>query len=302
MRVFVTGASGWIGSAVTEELQAHGHHVMGLARSEASAARITAFGADVARGELTDLDVLKEAASTADAVIHLGFVHDFARFAESGLIERAAVAALGETLAGTDRALLLASGVAFPKGRPLTELDPSTHVGAEAPRGGSEALAMEFADRGVRTVALRFAPTVHGRGDHGFSATIAGVARRTGVSGYIGDGANRWPAVHRSDAATLVRLALEGSPAGSIVHAVAEEGIPTLRIAEAHAAVLGVPARSIAPDDAAAHFGWIAGFWGLDAPTSSALTRERLGWAPSGPTLLEDIADGVYAEATPHNA
>lgn len=302
MRVFVTGASGWIGSAVTDELLANGHEVTGLARSDASAAAIEAAGGSVVRGSLTDLDVLRDAAAASDAVIHLGFVHDFANFAESGRIERRVVEMFGETLSGSDRPLLLASGVAFPIGRALTEDDRTPDGGAESPRGSSEALAMSFADKGVRSIGIRFAPTVHGAGDYGFSSTIAGIALRTGVSGYVGDGSGRWPAVHRADAATVVRLALESGPAGSIVHAVAEEGIPTKQIAEAHAAALGVPAASIAPEDAEAHFGWIARFWGADVPASSAITRERYGWTPTHPTLLEDIAAGVYAHPTPHNA
>ena len=302
MRVFITGASGWIGSAVTDELLANGHEVVGLARSDESAAGIVAKGADVVRGTLTDLDVLRDAASASEAVVHLGFVHDFANFAESGRIERAAVHIFGETLTESDRPLLLASGVAFPRGRALTEEDASTLVGPDAPRGGSEALALEFADRGVRSVGVRFSPTVHGQGDHGFIATIAGIAQRTGVSGYVGDGSSRWPAVHRLDAAHLVRLALEGAQAGSVVHAVAEEGIATKDIAEALGAALGVPVQSVAPERAQEHFGWIAMFWGLDVPASSAITRERLGWEPTHPTLLEDIAAGYYSAPVPHNA
>jgi nucleoside-diphosphate-sugar epimerase len=302
MHLFLTGASGWIGSAVTDELLAHGHIVSALARSDASAAALEAKGVTVVRGSLTDLDVIRAAADGSDGVVHLGFVHDFAKFAESGRIERAVVQALGDTLAGSGRPLALASGVAIPLGRPLTEADPNPAVGPEAPRGGSEALALDFAERGVRSIALRFAPTVHGAGDHGFSATIAAIARRTGVSGYIGDGSNRWPAVHRDDAGRLVRLAVESAEPGTRVHVVAEEGISTRTMAEAHAAVLGVPTVSIDPDDAAEHFGWLAMFLGLDVPTSNALTRERFGWQPSGPTLLEDIAAGVYADPTPHNA
>ncbi len=302
MRVFITGASGWIGSAVTDELLANGHEVVGLARSDASASALEAKGAGVQRGDLDDLAALRTAAEAADGVVHLGFKHDFSNFAASGRTERAVVEMFGETLAGSDRPLLLASGVAMPLGRPLTENDPSSHVGPDAPRGGSEALAMDFASRGVRSVAVRFAPTVHGQGDQGFSATLAGIARSADVSGYVGDGANRWPAVHRLDAANLVRLALEGAPAGSVVHGVAEEGIATKEIAEALGRALDVPAQSIAPEDAQAHFGWIATFWGADVPASSAITRARLGWAPTRSTLLEDIAAGYYSNPTPHNA
>ncbi|GMA25481.1 hypothetical protein GCM10025864_32400 [Luteimicrobium album] len=228
-------------------------------------------------------------------MIHLGFVHDFDRFAESGRIERAVVETIGDTLAGSDRPFLLAAGVAgIAPGRVVTEDDPTTAVGPDAPRGGSEALALSYADRGVRSVALRFAASVHGIGDHGFVATLAQIARDRGTSGYIGDGANRWPAVHRSDAARLVALALDAAPAGSVVHAVGEEGVPTRDIAEALGRSLGLPTDSVAPEDAGDAFGWMARFFGLDAPTSSVLTQERYGWTPTGPTLLDDIAAGGY--------
>jgi len=296
MRVFVTGASGWIGSAVVDELVADGHDVLGLARSDASAAKVEAAGATVVRGDLDDLDSLRAGAEQSDAVIHLAFKHDFDNFAASGVAERAAVEAFGEVLEGSGRALLLASGTAIPGlGRPLTEADASPFSGPDAMRGGSEALAVSFVERGIRPVAMRFAPTVHGAGgDHGFVAVLAGIAQRTGVAGYVGDGTNRWTAVHRLDVATMIRLALEKAPAGSVVHGVAEEGIETRVIAAALGEALGVPTASIAPDEAPAHFGWIGGFFGLDVPASSARTRELLGWEPTHPTLLEDIAAGAY--------
>jgi nucleoside-diphosphate-sugar epimerase len=296
MRVFVTGASGWIGSHTTDELLAHGHEVLGLARSDASAAALERRGATPHRGDLDDLDSLRRGAESADAVVHLGFKHDFSDVASAWRTERAAAETLLKTLEGSDRPLLIASGVAFGlPGRTLTEADPATNVGADAPRGGSEALALEYADRGVRSIAARFAPTVHGTGDHGFVAYLVGVARERGVSAYLGDGANRWPAVHVRDAARLNRLALEQAPAGTVVHAVAEEGVPTRDIAAGIAAHLGLETTSIAPEDGEAHFGWMARFFGLDAPTSSAVTRERFGWEPTGPTLLEDLANGAYA-------
>ncbi|GAA3800009.1 SDR family oxidoreductase [Cellulomonas soli] len=295
MRVFVTGASGWIGSAVVPELQAAGHQVVGLARSDAAAARLEAAGVEVRRGSLDDLDSLRAGAEDADGVIHLGFKHDFSDYAGAGRTERAVVEAFGEALAGSDRPLLLASGVAMlAPGRVATELDATTAVGPDAPRGGSEALALGLVDRGVRSVALRFAPTVHGEGDHGFLATLVGIARTTGRSGYLGDGSNRWPAVHRSDAARMVRLALGAAPAGSVVHGVGEEGVPTRVIAEAIGRGLDVPVGPVAAEDAAAHFGWIGAFFGVDAPTSSALTQERLGWTPTGPSLLDDLEAGHY--------
>lgn len=298
MRVFVTGASGWIGSAAVPELLDAGHDVVGLARSEASAASLTAAGVEVRRGDLDDLAALRAGAEDADAVLHLAFKHDFGDMAGSGRTERAAVEAFGDVLAGSDRPLLLASGIAgIAPGRLLTEDLASPYATADAPRGASETYALGLAERGVRPVALRFAPTVHGTGDHGFVAELVRVARERGVAGYVGDGSNRWPAVHRSDAGRLIALALARAAAQGdvpVVHAVGEEGVPARDIAEAIGRALGVPAAPVAAEDAAAHFGWIGGFFALDLPASSALTRERLGWRPTGPTLLEDLAAGAY--------
>jgi len=295
MRVFITGASGWIGSAVVRELLPAGHELTGLARSDESAARLRAAGVAPIPGGLDDLDTLRSAAETADAVIHLGFKHDFSDYAASGRTERAVIETFGDALAGTGKPLLFASGVAMaaPSGV-LTEEDASPFSGPDAPRGGAEPLALGFADRGIQPVALRFSPTVHGDGDHGFTAVLVDIARRTGVAGYVGDGANRWPAVHRDDAARLVALALENPGASHVVHAVGEEGVAARDIAEAIGRGAGAPAASIAPDDVEAHFGWIGAFFGRDVPASSALTQERLGWTPTGPTLLDDLADGHY--------
>lgn len=295
MRVFVTGASGWIGSAVTDELLAGGHEVVGLARSAESASALETKGAIAHRGDLDDLDSLAAAASAADGVIHLAFKHDFADYAGAGRTEHAVVQRMLDTLEGTDRPFLLASGLASGvTGRPLTEDDPSPFHGADSMRGGSENLALEYADRGVRTVAVRFSPTVHGMGDHGFTSVLTKAAKEHGVSGYIDDGSTRWAAVHRLDAARLVRLALETAPAGSRVHAVGEEGVPSRDIATAIGEFLGLQTKSIAREDAEAHFGWIGAFFGMDAAGSNARTRDLLGWAPTGPTLLEDIAAGAY--------
>lgn len=270
MQVFVTGASGWIGSAAVDELLAAGHEVTGLARSEASAA-------------------------ATDAVIHLANKHDFANPAASNAAERAAVQAIGETLDGTGHPFLLASVTAgLAHGRPATEDDASTANGPHSLRGGSENLALEFVERGVHTVSVRFAPTVHGAGDHGFIAQLVTVARQNGVSGYPGDGANRWAAVHRSDAARLVALALAKAPAGARLHAVAEEGISTRQIADAIGRAFDLPVASISADDVTRHFGWIGTFFAMDLPATSMATRELLGWAPTGPTLLEDLNNGAY--------
>ncbi|GIG21345.1 oxidoreductase [Cellulomonas chitinilytica] len=298
MRVFVTGASGWVGSSVVDELQQAGHHVTGLARSDASAAALAARGVAVHRGELDDLDSIRAAAEPADAVIHLAFKHDFTDYAGAGRTERAVVEMFGDALAGTGATFMLASGLAGAGlGRPLTERDASPHVGPDALRGGSEALAMTFVDRDIRPVALRFAPTVHGAGDHGFVAQLARVARERGVAGYVGDGTTRWAAVHRLDNARMVRLALEKADAGSVVHGVAEEGVPSRAIAEAIGRGLGVPVTSVAPEDAVEHFGWIGRFFSLDVAATSDLTRAQLGWEPTGPTLLQDLAAGHYVGA-----
>ncbi len=296
MRVFVTGASGWIGSATVDDLLAAGHEVTGLARSDASAAALQHKGVQVRRGDLDDLASIRAGTEAADAVIHLANKHDWSNPAASAAAERAAVQTIGDALAGTGRPFLLASGVAgLVAGQPATEEHPSPFHGPDSPRGGSENLALGFVDQGVHTVSLRFAPTVHGTGDHGFIATIAAVAREKGVSGYPGDGTNRWAAVHVSDAARLVALGLEKAPAGARLHAVAEEGVPTRAIAEAIGRALALPAASIAPDDVPGHFGWIGTFFGMDLAATSTATRELLGWAPTGPTLIEDLASGAYS-------
>jgi nucleoside-diphosphate-sugar epimerase len=294
MRVFITGASGWIGSASTDELLAAGHEVVGMARSDSSAAALTAKGATVQRGDLDDLDSLRAGAEGVDAVIHLANKHDFANQATSNLAERNAVETLGDALEGSNRILLIASGVPGRHGRPGLETDISTNIGLESPRGGSEHLALSYAERGVIAGAVRFAPTVHGAGDHGFMATLTQIARDKGIAGYPADGTNRWPAVHRSDAARLVRLGLEQAAPGAVLHAMGEEGIPTRTIAEAIGRGLNLPVQSIAPDDIQSHFGWIGMFFSWDIPTSSTLTQERYGWTPTGPTLIEDLDAGVY--------
>jgi nucleoside-diphosphate-sugar epimerase len=296
MRVFVTGASGWIGSAVLDELLAAGHKVTGLARSDASAAALDAKGAQVRRGDLDDLESIRAGAEETDAVIHLANKHDWSNLAASNAAERAAVQTIGDALVGTDRPFLLASGFgALTPGRPSTEVDASPFHGPDSPRGGSENLALEFVDRGVRSVSLRFAPTVHGTADHGFIAAIAAVARQKGVSGYPGDGTNRWAAVHRVDAARLVTLALDKAAAGTRLHAVTEEGVPTREIAEAIGRAFDLPVTSITADNVEDHFGWIGTFFAMDISATSTATRQLLDWTPTGPTLIEDLDAGAYS-------
>lgn len=296
MHVFVTGATGWIGSAVTDELLAAGHVVTGLARSDAAAATLTAKGVTPLRGDLEDLDALRRGAAAADAVAHLGYRHDWSDIAGSGAIERRAVTTFGEELAGTGRPFVLASGVAgIRSDGPATEADPSLAVGPQSPRGGAENLALGMVDDGLHAVAVRFAPSVHGTGDHGFVAVLAELALRHGVAGYPGDGSNRWSAVHRSDAARLVVRALESAPAGARLHGVAETEVPTRAIAEALGSALGLPTASVPAADVEEHFGWIGMFVGAEMAATSEATRALLGWEPTGPGLAEDIAAGAYA-------
>ena len=305
MRVFVTGASGWIGSAVVPELIGAGHEVIGLARSDASAAALTTAGAEAHRGTLDDLDSLRDAAAASDGVIHLAFKHDLAfsgDFQGAADADRRAVEAFGETLAGSEKPLLIASGLlGVTPGSVATEQDGhGAHAAVAAFGGGPQArwetaeFTLALASQGVRSSVVRLAPTNHGDGDNGFMATLVGIARERGVSGYIGDGANCWPAVHRLDSARLFGLALEQAPAGSTLHAAAEEGVPIREIAEAIGRHLDVPVGSISAEDAGEHFTWLAGFLGLDAPASSAWTRELLGWEPTQPGLIDDLEEGHY--------
>ncbi|MGI5441451.1 SDR family oxidoreductase [Streptomyces shenzhenensis] len=299
MRIFVTGASGWIGSALVPELIGAGHQVVGLARSDASAAALTAAGAETVRGTIDDLDVLASAAAASDGVVHLAFKHDIAfsgDFQGASDADRRAADTLGDALAGTDRPFVLASGLAGLKpGQVATERDMPTGDGSQAAARAATATAvLGLASRGVRSSVVRLSPTCHGDGDKGFMATLVAIARATGVSGYLGDGANRWPAVHRLDAARLFRLAVEKAPAGTVLHGAAEEGVAIRDVAEVIGRHLEVPVAAVAPEAAAEHFAWLGGFLGLDAPTSSTLTRELLGWQPTHPGLLDDLDKGHY--------
>ncbi|MZD03965.1 NAD-dependent epimerase/dehydratase family protein [Streptomyces sp. SID5785] len=295
MRAFVTGATGWIGSAVVDELLTAGHQVVGLARSDAAERTLAAKGATALRGDLDDLSALRRGATEADAVLHLANKHDWSDPAESDRAERAAVTALGDALTGSDRPFLVASALSrLVEGRPATEADVSPAVGPDSNRGGSENLALDYAAKGVRSVVVRFAPSVHGRGDWGFVNFLTEAARKQGVSGHVGDGSAAWSAVHRTDAARLMRLGIEQAPAGSRLHAVAEEAVSTKEIAEAIGRSLGLPVVPVRPEDAAAHFGFVGGFFASTMTATSDLTRQLLSWKPAGPTLVEDIDAGAY--------
>jgi nucleoside-diphosphate-sugar epimerase len=303
MRIFVTGASGWIGSAVVPELLGAGHEVVGLARSDASAQRLEAAGAVVQRGDVDDPDGLAKAAADCDGVIHLAFQHEVAfggNFAAAGAADRRAVEAMGAALARSDRPFVLASGMlGLSPGRVATEEDglvPGAEIRANPAglRAATALLTLSLRGIGVRSSVLRFPPTVHGDGDHGFVATLAGIARQRGVAGYVGDGTNRWPAVHRSDAARLARLAVEAAPAGTVLHAVGDEGVPFREIAQAMGRHLGIPTASVTPADAVEHFAHLSHFVALDSPATAAVTRELLAWEPTGPSLLEDLEQDHY--------
>ncbi|WP_328912241.1 MULTISPECIES: SDR family oxidoreductase [unclassified Streptomyces] len=307
MRVFMTGASGWIGSAVVPELLGAGHQVVGLARSDASAAALAAAGVEVRRGSLDDLDALRSAAAGSDGVIHLAFKHDLSFSGDmkgAADADRRAIETFGEALAGSDKPFVIASGtLGLAPGRIATErdgqaADPAAPSDAPVnPRLLNARLTLALASRGVRSSVVRLPPTVHGEGDNGFMAILIGIARDKGVSGYVGDGANRWPAVHRIDAAHLFRLAVEKAPAGSTLHAIEDEGVPVHSIAEVIGRHLGVPVVSVPPENAAEHFAWLGALLAIDGPASSAATRELLGWHPTHPGLLEDLDKGHYFQS-----
>jgi nucleoside-diphosphate-sugar epimerase len=303
MKIFVTGATGWIGSAVVLELLGAGHDVVGLARSEASARRLEEAGATVRPGDVDDPDGLAKAASDSDGVIHLAFQHEVAfggDFASAAAADRRAVEAMGSALADSDRPLVIASGVLGLKtGRVVSEDDglvPGAEVRAHPAgrRSATALLTLSLAGTGVRSSVLRLPPTVHGDGDHGFVAILVGIARQRGVAGYVGEGTNRWPAVHRSDAARLARLAVEAAPAGSVLHAVADEGVAFREIAEAMGRHLDIPTASVAPADAVDHFAYLGPLVALDSPATATTTRELLGWEPTGPSLLDDLEQDHY--------
>ena len=295
MRVFVTGATGFIGSATVRELIDAGHQVVGLARSDEAAAALSEAGAEVHPGSLEDLDSLRSGAAAADGVIHTAYIHDFSQMENAAQADLRAVETMGAVLEGSGRPLVVTSGTALIRpGAVVTEEDWPDPGAAVHPRFATSLAARALADRGVRSSIVRPGASVHGEGDHGFVPYLINLAREKGVSGYIGDGSNRWPAVHRLDTAHLYRLALENAPAGSVLHAVADEGVPSREIAEVIGRHLGVPVTSFSPEDAQEHFGWMAMFWSLDAPASSALTQERMGWTPTHVGLIADLEQGHY--------
>ncbi len=306
MKIFVTGASGWIGSSVVPELLEAGHEVVGLARSDASAQRLEDVGAIVQRGDLDDPDGLAKAAADSDGVIHLAFQHEVAfggNFAAAGAADRRAVEAMGTAFADSDRPFVLASGIlGLSSGRVATEDDglvPSDEIRANPAgvRAATALLTLSLRGIGVRSSVLRLPPSVHGDGDNGFVATLVGIARERGVAGYVGDGSNRWPAVHRSDAARLARLAVESAPAGSVLHAVGDRGVPFREIADAISRQLDIPTESVSPGDASDHFAFLGHFVSLDCPATASITRHLLGWEPTGPTLIEDLDKGHYTRS-----
>jgi nucleoside-diphosphate-sugar epimerase len=300
MRVFVTGATGWVGSAVVRELLDAGHQVLGLARSDEGAAAVKAAGAEVHRGDLNNLDSLRAGAAASDGVIHTAYDHAFTDYAAAAALDRQAIGALGEALAGSNRPLVITEGV---------QRNAPDQVGTEdsvPPRGSfgyprfeSEEAAVSFVERGVRVAVVRFPPTVHGRGDHGFASILINIARTKGVSAYPGDGSNRWPAVHRLDAAHLYCLALQSAPAAARLNGVAEEGVPVRQIAEVIGRHLDVPVRSISPETATEHFGFIGILFAQDLPASSAKTQKVLGWRPVQPGLIQDLDEGHYFDKLP---
>jgi nucleoside-diphosphate-sugar epimerase len=299
MRVFVTGATGFIGSAVVRELLDAGHEVVGLARSDSAAESLASAGARVHRGDVGDLESLRVGVRAADGVVHTAYNHDFTvSRLDAAAADRRAIGAIGEALAGSGGPLVITSGTGVrAAGQIATEDTPP--AGDPVGRHANERLAISFTERGVRASVVRFPPSVHGRGDHGFVPMLINIARTRGVSAYVGDGSNRWPAVHRLDAAHLFRLAVESAPAGALLHGVGDEGVPVRDIAEVIGRHLSVPVTSLPTEQAAGHFGFLAAFIASDLPASSAITQKLLGWHPVQPGLIADLDEGHYFDTVP---
>lgn len=295
MRVFVTGATGFIGSAIVQELIKAGHAVLGLARSEAAAKALAVAGAAVHRGSLEDLDSLQKGAAASEGVIHTAFNHDFSKYADNCEADRQAIEAMGSVLMGSDHPLVITSGIGILRvDHIVTELDKPVSGEGAIPRIASEEAADVLVAKGVRAIVMRLPPSVHGAGDHGFVPALIGIARDKGVSAYVGEGLNRWPAVHRFDAARAFRLAMEKGKAGAIFHAVADEGVPVQDIAAVIGLRLNLPVVSKSIEEAATHFGWLGHFLSLDVPASSLYTQQELGWKSSQPGLLADLDSEHY--------
>jgi nucleoside-diphosphate-sugar epimerase len=309
MRVFVTGASGWVGRGLVPDLIAAGHTVTGLARSDAAAVALRAAGAEVRRGSLDDLGILRDTAAASDGVVHLAFKHDIAfagDFAGATGADRAAIETLGDALAGTGKPFVIASGIlgvlGLPPGVVATERDglAAPARDSDGPISGANGridnanFTLALAARGVRSSVVRLPPATHGQGDNGFIPTVIGLARAKGAAAYVGAGGNRWPSVHRDDAARLFRLALESAPPGSVLHAVGDEGVPIREIAENIAASLDVPTVSVTSEQIGEYVGFLGGFWGFDGPASAQITRDLLGWEPARPGLIADLKRGHY--------
>lgn len=309
MRVFVTGASGWVGRGLVPELTAAGHTVTGLARSDASAHALRAAGATVCSGSLDDLDTLREAAASSEGVIHLAFKHDIAfagDYAGATDADRTVIETFGEALAGSGKPFVIASGIlgvlGLSPGVVATERDGlaardencDVPVSGAHGRLGNAHFTLALADRGVRSSVVRLPPATHGHGDNGFIPTAIGFAREKGAAAYVDDGTNRWPAVHRDDAARLFRLALESAPGGSVLHAVGDHGVPIREVAEIFAERLNLPAVSVTPERAGDYVGWLGRFWAVDGPASARITRDLLGWEPTGPGLIAELKEGHY--------
>ena len=298
MNIFLTGATGFVGSAILPELLRAGHQVTGLARNEESAAKLRAAGAGAHLGDLHDLQGLLKAVRASDAVIHTAFIHDFSQYLASARTDTAVVEAMGAALAGSDRPLVITSGIGILASGGWNSEDnrpaPGLPGSPGSPRLASEAAIDRLAAQGIRASVVRLPPSVHDLGDHGFLPTLINIAREKQEAAYVGDGSNRWPAVHRSDAAKLYRLAIEKGTAGARYHAIGDKAIPMKEIAGMISRKLGVPLVSKSGEEAAGHFGWISGFVGMDVPSTATITQQELGWKPTGPGLLEDLEKGDY--------